>query len=88
MATIAATGNYGFFNIHTCVLAVALLDDRLLGVLAPLLKPSVKTAQPLAAVAFDGLLVLSFLCGWAIYTAATVAVVSEACKTVPPMWFF
>jgi len=28
MATISATGNYGFFNCLTCVLCIPLLDDR------------------------------------------------------------
>ena len=32
---IAATGNYGFFNLLTIVLCVPLLDDRLLGALLP-----------------------------------------------------
>jgi len=34
-AGIAATGNYGFFNVLTIVLYVALLDDRTLGRLLP-----------------------------------------------------
>lgn len=34
-ALIVLTGNYGFFNILTIVLAVPLLDDRYLGVIGP-----------------------------------------------------
>ena len=40
---IAATGNYGFFNLLTIVLYVALLDDRTLGRLRPL---RVEDAEP------------------------------------------
>ncbi len=35
MFLIAATGNYGFFNLLTIVLCIPLLDDRLLGRLVP-----------------------------------------------------
>jgi hypothetical protein len=35
MALIALTGNYGFFNLLTVVLCLPLLDDRLIGRVAP-----------------------------------------------------
>jgi hypothetical protein len=38
-AGIAATGNYGFFNLLTAVLCVPLLDDRLLGRVPRALEP-------------------------------------------------
>ena len=41
---IAATGNYGFFNLLTVVLYLALLDDRTLGRLVP---ARVRNEQPL-----------------------------------------
>ncbi|HBG05545.1 MAG: hypothetical protein A2075_20495 [Geobacteraceae bacterium GWC2_58_44] len=45
-ALIFATGNYGFFNILTMVMAVALLDDRLLG--ACLNLPAASANEPTA----------------------------------------
>merc|ERR1712032_1671719 len=39
MAGIAATGNYGFFNVLTCILAAALLSDGQLGFMGRFLAP-------------------------------------------------
>ena len=63
---IAATGNYGFFNLLTIVLCVPVLDDRFLGVLLPQLQRAGKPESPvrrwmvgLFAPVFLGLSLLS-----------------------------
>src|SRR6185503_6909507 len=46
MAAIAATGNYGFFNLLTAVLCVPLLDDRAWRLLLRRPAPKALTAPP------------------------------------------
>eukprot|EP00933_Yihiella_yeosuensis_P071048 TRINITY_DN79234_c0_g1_i1.p1 TRINITY_DN79234_c0_g1~~TRINITY_DN79234_c0_g1_i1.p1 ORF type:complete len:409 (-),score=52.05 TRINITY_DN79234_c0_g1_i1:71-1225(-) len=82
MTSIALTGNYGFFNLLSSVLAVALIDDQLLG-FAGFLAPNVAKST-FYFLAFDALLVAAVVAGWALYTAATVATVCEACVAKPP----
>src|SRR6185369_8034597 len=63
---IILTGNYGFFNFLTIVLAVPLLDDRYLGFLFPATLPHAPTAgspimTALAGIIFSLFIILNLL---------------------------
>ncbi len=75
-AGIAATGNYGFFNLLTIVLCVTLLDDRVLGRLLPRLREPVKPESP-------GRRVLVGVVAAVLLMLSTLSFVREAAYTVP-----
>jgi len=84
MAVIAVTGNYGFFNLLSCVIFVALLDDvQLHGFVNPhLIVPAARLSTEWMAV--DAILTGVFVVGWVTYAAATVAVLFSASGAQPP----
>ncbi|CAJ1358802.1 unnamed protein product [Effrenium voratum] len=78
MLGIAVSGNYGFFNILTCVIALALLDDTQLGQ---------ATATPLWQFGMMDVPLLTLTAGaWLLYTAATWAALFEICGAQAPSW--
>ncbi|CAE7187446.1 lmf2 [Symbiodinium sp. KB8] len=87
MLTIAASGNYGFFNLQTCVIAAALLDDNQLGrgVCYPA-RPDLPTALP-AWFALDGIPWALTFCYWVMYSAATVSAIYRISRVRPPVLF-
>lgn len=89
MMSIAATGNYGFFNLLGCVLAFALFDDGQLGVVGRLLTPPAGPqwlADSPAWVLTDGLPWAVVLVSWVLYAVATVGVLHEISGSPPPSW--
>lgn len=59
MGLIAATGNYGFFNLLTGVLCLALIDDRLLGRFVPFLRVPDPLPSARKAVRVSGIVLRS-----------------------------
>eukprot|EP00929_Paragymnodinium_shiwhaense_P061728 TRINITY_DN30855_c0_g1_i1.p1 TRINITY_DN30855_c0_g1~~TRINITY_DN30855_c0_g1_i1.p1 ORF type:complete len:326 (+),score=37.55 TRINITY_DN30855_c0_g1_i1:73-978(+) len=78
-AGIALTGNYGFFNMLSCVPAAALLDDQQLQFivsrlpsLPALAAPApVLSAQLPLSVVWDSALIAACIGGWLLYACAT-----------------
>ena len=75
MLLIAATGNYGFFNLLTIVLCLSCLDDRFLGRYKP---GPVQSAAPMARAWGVGLVAAISLAIGIFETSAIVGVVPPA----------
>ncbi|CAE7511212.1 LMF2 [Symbiodinium pilosum] len=81
MVTIAASGNYGFFNLQTCVIATALLDDRQFGQ-SMVSCPTSRNLQTWFLL--DGLPWALTFCYWAMYMPATVSSLYRISRAQPP----
>ncbi len=81
MLLIAATGNYGFFNLLTWVLCVAALDDSfpLLGRLAP--KPATRAASP-----WRGRALAAFAALWLTVSGVVWSLSSGLRPPLAPVW--
>jgi len=89
MVGVAATGNYGFFNLLTCVFAAALLNDgqlRLASFLAPKMTLLATAAPSPLWILRDGLPCAGIAVALALYTAATLSVLHQILGTTPPTW--
>ncbi|CAK9065064.1 unnamed protein product [Durusdinium trenchii] len=90
MIGIAVSGNYGFFNALTCVIATALLDDSQLAWLGLRVTSPGPTASPTVGFIRDWLGFGTFtftVAAWALYTAGTVATLHTICRAdAAPVW--
>lgn len=86
MLGIVVSGNYGFFNLLTCILSASLLDDQQLTPLARRLHPlaDAPTGMLWPWCLWDGLLVALVTAAWALYTASTVSAIHRICAPKAP----
>ena len=83
MIGIAASGNYGFFNLLTCVLATSLLDDSQW---LPVWRPLYTEFSTKPWHLWDGLVLTFVVSAWALYTVAILSSLHRICTSKSPSW--